>query len=327
MKRAVQNLIIISIMTIFSTQAVGECLGKKNRNKIISSTENIQNNLEVANFLLRSGSKENFTLSTKSIAKDDKRIRKHTESPEYLDAVLKIITYLKGGKVLTCSGALIGSDINQSSRVAITALHCGVFNSDVEKIEVYATTANKVIKRMAKRSDQASYENDWAIIILDEVIPNEVIKPILIFTDPDDRGDTSEDLAFEYEGEITVAGYSTDAEVGGDGRYMTYETFDTEFIFEADTDYYIYGQEDGFGMVRSFTYPGASGGPVIANIDYDENGTMRPYIASLIKGGFERDTENFHSSGNGVKGSLKTKVVPMERFQEASLKVIGQYNK
>ncbi len=135
---------------------------------------------------------------------------------------------------------------------------------------------------------------DTALLSFETPIPISRIKPLLLDTeltlDPYEMS--------LYSKDIVAAGYSSDKELGNNGRTLTYTQG-------------LQGREFRRGahnsvVTKAFTFGGASGGALIADADLSEEDIENPhnqkYLLGTLCGGSSGATVSYRSS-NGVEGS------------------------
>jgi V8-like Glu-specific endopeptidase len=303
MRKSVHFLVVFSLLSIFSTASADGCKKTQDTKPSFTAESKITENLEVANYFLRNADKDATVASgLKAIHKDDKRKAISSTSPAFLDAVGRLVITRASGKKSICSGSLIADENNSKSKVVITAAHC--FKTFKEKVTWETVNrAGEHIKLNAKLVD-IDHAGDNAIVILEQHISNTKVQPLHIDFEYESQ---ITDVAYLYDTQVYVAGYSADKEIGKNGGVLTYE--ESEFLIDGneynEKDFSFDDDLAGFTTVNAFTYGGASGGAIIGYLDLDENGNPKPYLFGIIRGGNAGVKQ--HVSGNGVEGSNDTR--------------------
>lgn len=227
-----------------------ECIGKDEIKISTKDMGNIESLISSKIF-----NQKNYDLP--AMHKGDNRKVRTKSSPSYLAAV--------GSLNGMCSANLVGNDTDDNSRVVTTAYHCiDDFLAADQPITIsFITNSGKYITRTATVYDKGDLIEDRAILVLDEIISHKDISPLVIG-----------DVSMLGEGNITVAGYSSDKEKGKGGKYLTYDE-DCKHTTKGTQD-----SEDYILFSNCSTYGGASGGSII----YIDESDDTPYlIAHTIK--------------------------------------------
>ncbi|OUR95834.1 hypothetical protein A9Q84_15145 [Halobacteriovorax marinus] len=324
MKAIVYTLITVQFLI---TSALGAC--EKNDTKITFAPEaKIQENLKVAGFLATnySSNVDGVVYNTdKSIAPNDMRVRKNSDSPKFLDAVGRMGITKENGKKFVCSGILVGKTRIEDSRIVISSEHCG-YGAKGRTSEWKTTTkSGKTIKRKVQKVLFTDPSVDYAILLLDKKVSHLDVEPLVM----GDKDSSVNDIAQEHVGKSFVAGYSADKELGKNGDVLTYssgyQVIDIlDGIVDEDENGLDVGTMQGFGVATAFTYGGASGGAVIVLADTENGKGEQPYLVGMVRGSVTGDS---HTSSNGVGGSKDTKFVIYKKMYEYTYEEMDKYNK
>lgn len=228
----------------------------------------------------------------------DYRVRKNDSSPEFLDAVGRLIIEYSGGREFTCSASLVDTVPGRSSRVLATARHCIVHKTTgarpyhitwVTKLRGGGVLRRDVVVEFERK------ETDIALLSFSEAVDFSIVKPLLLeaelFLDPDV-------MAYYYSENLVAAGYSADRELGQGGNVLTYHECVRLRTFRQ-------GVKNSFG-INTWSYGGASGGPLIAVADMSEEDIENPYAQQYFLGslmGGSSGSRIHRKSSNGVEGS------------------------
>lgn len=240
----------------------------------------------------------------------DRRKKKTSSSPAYLDAVGRIRIVKTNGEVSHCSGTLVSTTPGQSSRVIKTAAHCFANITtkkayDLKSITWTTTTrnGNKIVKNL--EINEMNIDRDSAITSFEDKISFYTIKPALIeaeiYINPDEL------LSYDEQSTIIAAGYSSDSYRGDNGETLTYDD-QIKFKDFVNVDNY---DRRWFGM-KTVSYSGASGGALLLDVDlsYEELEKGNPYkqlyyVGTAVTLGF--DTKFYKASADSnVAGAART---------------------
>lgn len=255
-----------------------------------------------------------FLKNNKERHESDDRKVKGKDSPAFLDAVGKLTITDSDGKTNYCGGSLVGFTAKHKSRVVVTSAHCLLGNNKVWKT---TTKSGKVIELKATTIDFDS-KSDYAFLLLEDYVDPNDVAPLII----DYEGGTSiSRMMSSYKGKPTVAGYSSDSEVGKGGKVLTYDqNMERIAACNDEVNCPIGGTTRG-----ATTYSGASGGAAIISFENKRNEVnkgLQHVFVGPIKGGI---TDSF-SSSNGVKGSNDTTFTYYERFWDPLYDALVEYN-
>lgn len=182
---------------------------------------------------------------------NDSRQVFNSASPEFLETYGKL--FVAGQQA--CTGNIVSNKPTNDSYIVTSSAHCFKTDNPQEISIVFWGRNGDEIKRQLTL-EIINREYDYAILRLDRKIENSLIKPLVIspyvFRDLMDEAD----LLF-LDPVITVAGYSSDEDLGQNGKVLTYDQNCSErFYF------------DGFkAMTDGTSYPGASGGATVVSLD------------------------------------------------------------
>lgn len=218
-------------------------------------------------------------------------------SPIQLNAVGRLIATYKNGTSFTCTANLSDTVPGRASRLLTTNRHCVFHKTSGE--QAVKLMWNNLLVDGTRLEYPASlvYENrdyDTALLSIPKKIPFSRIKPLLLETeltlDPNDM--------ILYSQKVYAAGYSSDADLGYNGKTLTYSDISTRQWFKRGAHNSV--------VVETFTFGGASGGPLFSITDLSEEDIENPfeqaYLLGTLHGGAEGATDEFISK-NGVYGS------------------------
>ena len=221
-------------------------------------------------------------------------------SPPWLNAVGKLeipSQSLEAGDITYftehCSATLISAVPNRSANIIVTAWHCLENYRDLSR-EISFTLfygEEAAISYSARRlSSGGSLDLDWAILRLNKPISNSLVQAIVL----DRKSLQTTDYPY-----ITMAGYSRDIGLGGQGKRLTYH---------ADCEL---GQEINQQISSNcLVYKGASGGPVV--------------MSKFNNNGFQHKLAGVISQGNGLDVST---FIPTKAFISTALRLIHSNKK
>ncbi|MCW4628181.1 MULTISPECIES: S1 family peptidase [Marinomonas] len=246
-----------------------------------------------------------FTLSLFTLAHAEDETRSSADlrqirtgySPIQLNAVGRLIVTFKNGKDFTCTASLSDTIPGRASRLLTTNRHC-IFHQTSGEQAVKLVWKNLLVDG-SRLEYPASlvYENsdyDTALLSIPKKIPFSRIKPLLLETeltlDPNEM--------ILYSQKVYAAGYSSDADLGYNGKTLTYSDISTRQWFKRGAHNSV--------VVETFTFGGASGGPLFSISDLSEEDIENPfdqaYLLGTLHGGTNVATDVFISK-NGVYGS------------------------
>ncbi len=234
---------------------------------------------------------------TKLRKSDDRKV-KSKSSPAYLDAVGRIEIKFQDGTFGICTGSLISEVPGNSSKVIQTASHCFRDSKSndlkaIKSIQWKTTTRSgkKIIKDLELQV--SDFDDDISLLTMSSKIDFAEIQPLLVESEL--FAHVSELLS--YTKKVVSAGYSSDYEKGNGGAVLTYD--DAISRFEINSTSF----RDGV-LVHTVTFQGASGGPLIAEIDLAEEEIENPYgqmyILGSLRGG---DKSDLHYISKGKSSS------------------------
>lgn len=254
--------------------------------------------VEVANTQLSGDrdTRDKVYISGESIAySEDKRQKKTSLSPNFLNAVGRLVMTYANGDTGICTAELVSLAPGSPSRSLISGAHC--LNGDVKKITWETTTNDGRRIRRKVTPEFSDSRNDIAVLSLSKTIPFEQITPLLIDSD---RRESLDSLNESEAKSYTVAGFSSDSIYGENGERLTYH---------ADiptSDLKVYSERTA---VKTVTYGGSSGGALIADMDLSKHGIKNPYRQKYLVGtllGSSDGATKFLRASNQVKGSNLT---------------------
>jgi len=305
MKLQVFSLLILSTLT----NVYADSINCEHIKPEISLTLEVQTSIQISEFVQQKQINDDseaieFQTDLTKLLESDKRKEKNSSSPDYLDAVGKIVMVMSGGYKTQCSGSLISTKHSESSRVIASAAHC--FGNTKTKQKYNLTSIKWVVKLKSGKTIEEkltlrdyNYDEDVAILTLDSKIPFTTIKPLLIETEVQE---TSKNL-ISYGDKTIVAGYSLNPGIGSFGEKLTYD--DTLSYSELSR---LEDPKNSYNpILRTVTYGGASGGALIVDIDLSEDDVENPYhqkfLAGTLIGGAGDDV---HYINQGHKGSTQS---------------------
>lgn len=293
MKKLVQlNLIILLTLSNLYTFAI-DCDFVTPE---VSLHDSISSNMELVLQVSKSSEDEDKTAYTDeaTFKKFDKRKVKNSSSPSYLDAVGVLFIYDNKGGEFRCTAYLTSATPGESSNKLGSAAHCidEYSNSkdinkigknkkmDIKKITWTTTVNGSTITKNAKVLD-FDFETDQMLLEIDSPISFSLIKPLLIESEislqPTDL------IFYKYVKKLTAAGFGGDSYKGNNGKVLTYDdSIDINKVV-------LQNLERGQSIVpETVTFSGASGGPLIAEIDLSEEDVSNPhnqmYVIGTLKG-------------------------------------------
>lgn len=218
-------------------------------------------------------------------------------SPIQLNAVGRIIATYKNGKRQGCTASLSDTVPGRASRLLTTNRHC-VFNETSGELAVKLVWKNLLVDgTRLEYPASLVYENsdhDTALLSIPQKIPFSRIKPLLLETEL--TAHPNEMMLFSQK--IYAAGYSADADLGYAGKTLTYSDVSIRQRFKR-------GALNSF-TVETFTFEGASGGPLFSISDLSEEDIENPfgqaYLLGTLIGAAKGATHKFVSK-NGASGS------------------------
>lgn len=275
----------------------------------ISFTPEVQTSIQISEFVQQKQINDDsetivFQTDLTKLLESDNRKEKNSSSPDYLDAVGKIVMVMNGGYKAQCSGSLISTKHSESSRVIASAAHC--FGNTKTKQKYNLTSINWVVKLKSGETitetltlKDYNYDEDIAILTLDSKIPFSKIKPLLIETEIQE---TAKNLV-SYGDKVIVAGYSSNPGKGNLGEKLTYD----DSISYKKLSRYNDSNNSYNPILRTVTYGGASGGALIVDIDLSEDEVENPfkqkYLAGVLIGGIGAEEQYINQ---GYKGSTQS---------------------
>lgn len=244
-----------------------------------------------------------------TLPNDPRKVRSST-SPKWLAAVGRMVSRISSTKQEQCSLTLLNDHPSKDGIIAVTAGHCvdhwrtrGKYVVGHNEI-TFTTNSGKTVKRsIVKVLRTEMNPADFAIVKLNKAISKNKIQPLL--NSPYDYSDimNDEDFSQKFKAFATMAGYSTDKGLGKKGKVLTYHE-----------KCKLNGGRSGLKKGYCYTYEGASGGPVVTTVAFDEEtgdisddlqlgGTTQHLFVGSIVGGRGGDnnsktlfTENSHYS-------------------------------
>ena len=248
---------------------------------------------------------DNFTTDFDEFAHSNKRVEKNAASPAFLDAVGQLIIETTRGNKSSCTGFLVSTEPGAASDLLGSAAHCidkYAHSKDLqrksEKIEIsnivwQTTVKGRTLTREA-RVVAYDFDTDQMLLRLDQVIPFSQIKPLLI----EAEGLFSPDDLILYATKLISAGFNADSYKGKYGKVLTYDDkIDINQAILQDTT-------TGTDIIPlTVTFSGASGGPLIAEMDLTDEDITNPFKQMYVIGtlyGFSgvRQSTNYVDDGN-----------------------------
>lgn len=292
-----QLLIIATFLTVFNLSTLAnEC---SFQNPKVDIADSVLENLNLAEVAASQFSREDnlYISGEKDVHTEDKRVRKSSKSPKYLDAVGRLEMKYADGSTFTCTANLSDTVPGRASRALTTNRHCLINKKTGKKPVSIKWTTNLQDGSTITKSVKVEMENertDIALLSLPEAIPFSKIKPLLL---EKEMMFSPNEIAL-YAENIVAAGYSSDKEIGKNGSVLTYSEKVNNYGFAKGVNNSI--------VARTFTFGGASGGALIADADLSEEDIENPYsqkyILGTLVGGAQGATVSYKSS-NGVEGS------------------------
>ncbi|MBN7821288.1 S1 family peptidase [Bowmanella yangjiangensis] len=232
-----------------------------------------------------------------TLSRADLRQIRTGSSPLQLNAVGRIIATFKNGKSRGCTASLSDTVPGRASRLLTTNRHC-VFNETSGEQAVKLVWKNLLVDgtRLEYPASLVHENSDYdtALLSIPQKIPFSRIKPLLLETEL--IAHPNEMILFSQK--IYAAGYSSDAELGYNGKTLTYSDISTRQRFKE-------GALNSF-LVETFTFEGASGGPLFSISDLSEEDIENPfgqaYLLGTLLGAAKGATDKFVSK-NGATGS------------------------
>ena len=186
-----------------------------------------------------------------------------------------------------CSATLVAESGRQEADIIVSAWHCLEHYRDVSKAIrfVLAADGSERLSTTARRiADGGHISEDWAVLKLAQPVPASLARPLTVNWQAPDSGRG-----------ITMAGYSGDSGIGGNGEHLSYHA-----------DCRILESRRAIISTDCLAYKGASGGAVTQ----EDAASGEAQLTGVI------------SQGNGDDTSL---FVPTTRFA-TSLKAALQGN-
>ena len=204
----------------------------------------------------------------------DSREIYNKNSPEFLETYGKI--FVNGAQ--RCTGNIVVHKEGADSHYVTTAAHCFKNNEATKaRITIEFTKRDGTMVRRRLTTHKIDKEYDYAIMKLDRVIPNSLIRPLMVADYNYDEIMTT-DYGTVNPYSITYAGFSSDKIKGDGGRVLTY-----------DRKCKMTGVgSKGIVDTNCIAYHGASGGAFVISVtDKDNNDKVTHYFVGVNhSGGF-----------------------------------------
>ena len=142
-----------------------------------------------------------------------------------------------------CSATLIGSGSGRDSRYILSAWHCLEYYRDLSKPILFRLPRAGITREAYIVASGGSMRADWALLRLQRPVSQQQVRPFPAFgTAHSEAGAT-----------LTMAGYSSDENLGRGGAVLTY-----------DAQCQTLTRTANLVTTDCTAYKGASGGPVVA---------------------------------------------------------------
>jgi len=204
---------------------------------------------------------------------DDTRKVRTATSPKWLAAVGRFVSNTSASKQEQCTLSIVVDTPGKDGIIAVTAGHCvdhwyqgdGQYKVGDNQV-TFTTNSGKKINRSVTHVLAAEMNpGDYAIVKLNAAIRNSEIKPL--FNAPYHYSDLLDEEFFEtMKPYASMAGYSADKTLGKKGAVLTY-----------DEHCRLNGGARGMKKGYCYSYPGASGGPVVVTVAIGEDFADEPW--------------------------------------------------
>jgi hypothetical protein len=142
-----------------------------------------------------------------------------------------------------CTATLIGGDSGRTSRYILSAWHCLEYYRDLSRPIVFTLPGTDISREAFVVASGGAMSADWALLRLQEPVSREQVKPFTAWTRAAGKSGTR----------LTMAGYSSDGDLGRDGAVLTY-----------DAGCRALASTPNLVATDCTAFKGASGGPVVS---------------------------------------------------------------
>jgi len=204
---------------------------------------------------------------------DTRKVRNASSSPEWLAAVGRTLSQNSSKTMEQCSVSLLADNPHKDGVIVLGAGHCidhwaaasGGFEVGKHSVNFITNTGKTIVRQLDQILKAETHQGDYFIGKLDRAIANSDIQPLL--PSPYHYSDL---VKFPYKTAAYIAGYSADKGIGQQGKVLTYGDCNR-----------LAGGASGMKKAHGcYSYSGASGGPIVATIDFSNNEPqLNPYIA------------------------------------------------
>jgi hypothetical protein len=313
---------LITILTVFTFSTLAnDCDFSRPEIKLESSIKSNMKIISQADSILDFIGSEYIT-DESAFRKHDKRKVKNNNSPDFLDAVGRLVITDSKGISSACTGYLVSATPGASGKYLGSAAHCINQNANkrdstgklfpFKKMDLKSITWTTTIKgkEISRNVSIISFdqESDTLLLKIDSAISFSMIKPLLI--DIEEIFDSNLFINYDIPKKLIIAGYSADRYLGQEGKVLTYDdTITNDMAKSLD---YGYHQKDL--IVETVTFGGASGAPLMAEISEDDlrdDGLLNPhnqmYVIGILHGFSQTDMSsqvlNFRESSTNAHGT------------------------
>lgn len=202
-----------------------------------------------------------------TITGDLRQIRS-ANSPPWLAAVGRLVSFYRLNTLEQCSVSLISNQPGKDSDIAITAAHCiDHWPQQGDKIQPYSNlvtflslSGEEIEREIIEVVQQEKSPADYAIVRLDSAIPYQLIAPLI--RSPYDYRNLLFQRLFQESAPhfASLAGYSSDITLGNRGKRLTYHE-----------RCQLFSGPPGQQSSNCISYRGASGGPIVVTIDLGQD--------------------------------------------------------